>query len=52
MPSLDATIILALSGYSRELAAQKYLDHVHFNHHLLKPVHPDQLEQLLKIIKS
>jgi signal transduction histidine kinase/ActR/RegA family two-component response regulator len=52
LPSMQKAIIVALSGYSKEQVALKHAGVAHFDHHLLKPVDPDQLERLLKIIEE
>src|SRR5262249_12526600 len=42
----DARVLVALTGYGQEEARRRAIDSG-FDHHLLKPVNPDELQRLL-----
>ena len=47
---MKGSVLIALSGYSKDQIAAKHPGHV-FDHHLLKPVDPHILKGLLQVIE-
>jgi CheY-like chemotaxis protein len=51
MPERQATVLIALTGYSQPEARQRALD-AGFNEHVTKPVMPDRLVQIIASIRT
>ncbi len=52
MPCMKSAVIIAVTGYSRDLAAIRHPTASPFDHHLTKPVDPNKFKQLLQMMEK